>query len=361
MKTEVFEENPPVGWDSLLETVPESTFFQSTAFAEALRADFGEFGKKPVYFVAKEGERAKCVLLAFESNPVKKALENSSFGRAAKTFSNAFKILEWTNGPIVLQAGRSSQCLDSLLKQVLEYARKRGLMQITGMLPPLADAQTSGEVETAFSANGFRKKEAATFIVNTERSEGELWRQLDKTARKAVEDCKNQGVTVSIAETRKEFDEYLELLKEFRKKSGLLMPPFYPSERVWEKLRGKGIDVFVARKDGAVISGIGVVYLNRNVTEIAVARSSIEFEEKIYAQDLLKWEVIRWCGANGFAHYDLAGVAPEPSTPKEKGIHQFKAKWGGNKVKYASFDKIVSKTRYAFYNALKKLKEKSKR
>lgn len=361
MKTEIFEENSPAAWDSLLKTVPESTFFQSAAYAEVIQADFEKFGKKPVYFIAKEGERAACALLAFENSPVKKALETAFFQKTAKTVSKAFKTLEWTNGPLILEPSLSNESLNSLLKQVIAHAKKRGLMQIAGTLPPLANVQASGEIETAFSANGFKKKDAATFIVDTEKPEAELWKQLDKTARKAVEDCKSQGVTVSLVETKKEFGGYLELLQEFRKKSGLLMPPFYPSERVWEKLRGKGIDVFVAKKDGEIISGIGVAYFNRNVTEIAVARSSKEFDEKIYAQDLLKWEVIRWCSANGFAHYDLAGVAPEPTTPKEKGIHQFKAKWGGNKVKYASFDKTVLKTRYAVYNALKKLKAKSKR
>jgi len=360
MVIEIFEENAPDSWNSMLETIPESTFFQSTAYAEAVRCDFEKFGRKPVYFLAKEGERVKCALLAFEDNPMKKALENTFFQKSAKTVFKAFKTLEWTNGPVILENSISNQVFDSLLKQVIAHAKKRGLMQITGTLSPLSNTQTSGEIETVFLANDFKKKDMATFIVNTRQNEVELWKQLDKSARKAVEDCKSQGVTVSLVETKKELEEYLVLLQEFRKKSGLLMPPFYPSERVWEKLRGKGIDVFVAKKDGEIISGIGVAYFNRNVTEIAVARSSKEFNEKIYAQDLLKWEIIKWCSANGFTHYDLAGVAPEPITPKEKGIHQFKAKWGGSKIKYAYFDKIMLKTRYAFYNVLKKFKLKIK-
>ena len=50
--------------------------------------------------------------------------------------------------------------------------------------------------------------------------------------------------------------------------------------------------------------------------------------ENLFSQDLIKWKIIEWGIDNKMNFYDLAGHNPNPITPKEVGIKQFKKKMG---------------------------------
>jgi lipid II:glycine glycyltransferase (peptidoglycan interpeptide bridge formation enzyme) len=78
---------------------------------------------------------------------------------------------------------------------------------------------------------------------------------------------------------------------------------------------------------------------NGNVTEMSVVRSDYAVEKNLYPGDAIKWAIIKWGHGQGFRTYDLAGVNPNPETPKEQGIRQFKEKWGGEYVEYPIFTK----------------------
>jgi lipid II:glycine glycyltransferase (peptidoglycan interpeptide bridge formation enzyme) len=64
-------------------------------------------------------------------------------------------------------------------------------------------------------------------------------------------------------------------------------------------------------------------------------------QEKIPAQDLLHWELMLRSRQLGCRAFDLAGISPDPATPKEVGIRRFKEKWGGEYVEYYTFERNV--------------------
>ena len=70
-------------------------------------------------------------------------------------------------------------------------------------------------------------------------------------------------------------------------------------------------------------------------------------ESGIYGQDLLKWRLMQWGREHGFRVYDLMGVNPHSTDPKERGIFQFKAKWGGDLVEFPVFSKSYSRWKTA--------------
>jgi len=75
-------------------------------------------------------------------------------------------------------------------------------------------------------------------------------------------------------------------------------------------------------------------YFNNYIIEGAVARSNKDTLEKLYSQDLIKWKIIEWGIENNMKYYDLAGFNPDPKSEKEKGIMNYKKKWGGRKYDY---------------------------
>lgn len=70
---------------------------------------------------------------------------------------------------------------------------------------------------------------------------------------------------------------------------------------------------------------------------MGVAHSALALERRLYAGDVIKWDVIRWAGRAGFRRYDLGGVDRAPLDTKAAGIRQFKEKWGGDLAEYATY------------------------
>jgi len=60
----------------------------------------------------------------------------------------------------------------------------------------------------------------------------------------------------------------------------------------------------------------------------------MDTEQKLYAQDLIKWKIIEWGIENKKFYYNFAGFNPNPQSEKEIGILKYKKKWGGKKYDY---------------------------
>jgi len=95
----------------------------------------------------------------------------------------------------------------------------------------------------------------------------------------------------------------------------------------------------LARKDGKPIGGLLFSFLNKYIIEAGVARSKYDSINKLYSQDLIKWKIVEWGIHNKMKYYDLAGVNPNPTSEKEKGILRYKKKWGGQRHEYFNIKK----------------------
>jgi len=91
---------------------------------------------------------------------------------------------------------------------------------------------------------------------------------------------------------------------------------------------------FLAMKDELPLGALSITAFNKTVREFMAGSSNFAHSNSIYVNDLLKWHVIEWGKENGKFYYDLAGV--QHSNP---GIYRFKAKWGGDLIKYYTYSK----------------------
>jgi len=125
--------------------------------------------------------------------------------------------------------------------------------------------------------------------------------------------------------------DYFNLLKHTKEKAGVHID-FLDTETMWSKLHKIGFDIFTAYHDGQPVGGLGISHFNNFINEWGVGRSDIDFKEKLYAQDQIKWKIIEWSKKNNYNYFDLSGVNPAPINSKEEGILRYKKKWGGNQV-----------------------------
>lgn len=175
----------------------------------------------------------------------------------------------------------------------------------------------------------------ATFLVDLQQSEDALWRKLKKTARKAIRDAQKNGIVVRQISSLEDLRAYHDFARKCALRYRKRLHDFVDFETMWRHFRSNAIfETFVAEKDGVRLAGLSVWGYHGIISELGSFQSEQSFNEKLYGSDLIKWEVLRWGSRQGYRVFDLAGVNPEPQSPKERGIRQFKEKWGGRYQPY---------------------------
>jgi hypothetical protein len=349
---EVHKQVNPLWWNERLMASPDGNVFQTTYWAEYLRA---QERVEPLYLIARErGEVVGLWMVTrgfqwqerLQSHPLRTPLRGALQVVAAE--------YRWKYGPVVLRTWSTERVLSSLYSGLDELAHSERVSRVMGQHPPVADADAHHR--TCVSSS-FLHQPSATILVDTTADVDALWQRLKPSARKAVRHCEAQGVRVEQIEHAAQLATYQETLRETRARLGLEMPPYYPNVPLWNCLRPGGhLEVFLAWQDERVLAGMGVLVFNGIVFELGSAMSNEAVARRIYAGDLIKWHIIRWAHESGHHTYDLAGVAVEPHTEKEKQILQFKSKWGGRLARCDEVSKTYPTHWRQMWRAVKRLR-----
>lgn len=312
-------EKPLEGWNEFLLSQPTGTFFQSTHYAEYAEK---EAGLTPIYLRALNAQKTVGQLVTFKGSRFHGLLANMPFHRITTPIVR--KIIpsyNWVYAPVTENELAAKALLDKL------YEISNG--KANGSIHPLATySNESLEVK-------FKIKSWATFIIDLSKSEDELWKAVDNSARKNVRKTLEE-VIVKQVEIEEEYKQYHAVLNEGRKREKVF--PYRYSPSLWEIWRKtKTGEVFLAVKNGKVLAGLGISCFNGYVNEWGAATSTKALKEKVYAQDAIKWTIIKWAKEKQFKYFDLTGINPNPQTEKEKGIYRYKEKWGGKLVSYNTF------------------------
>lgn len=350
MYVEVSESADRKQWNSLVKSVPEGTISQTTCWAEYMEENSGVM---PLYLIAKnENNDIVGLLLLLKSSM-------TTSGILYKLSKFILPTYFWHYGPLIFNKENEKLILTKFLEKINNLAIKDHCYVIGEVYPPIHGALSQEMIKENFIRSGFQATKGATFLVNLTQDESVLWANVKKTARKNVKRCEKQGVTVEQIESQSELKDYYELLVETRKRMGFALPPSYPNAIMWKHLRNNNnVEVFMAKQNGRSIAGLGIVLFNGVLTEIGVAQSDYSIENKIYANDIIKWEIIKWGYEMGHKIYDLGGVSVEPRTEKEEGIYQFKAKWGGELVNFYKYSLTMGKRRKNIINLLRYIRNR---
>jgi lipid II:glycine glycyltransferase (peptidoglycan interpeptide bridge formation enzyme) len=175
----------------------------------------------------------------------------------------------------------------------------------------------------------FKNQRWGTFLLDLKKPKEEIYQHIDKkSARKNVERSIERGIEIENINNENLY-EYYDLFNQTKKESNRMLTTTEQMESFWNLLKPIGFSGFIARKDGICVGGILFSFFNKYMNEWGVARSKIDYEEKLYSQDLIKWKIIEWGIDNHMNWYDFSGHNPEPKNEKERGILQYKKKWGG--------------------------------
>ena len=178
-----------------------------------------------------------------------------------------------------------------------------------------------------FKMDGYHPIIFRTLIVDLSRSLDDVWKALDKDARRGVRKAKRLGIEATVAHTRAEWKEYygLHLLHAQEKHYPPEPESFY--EEMF-KLHSKNMArLFVAKLENRILAGTLCLIYRENLVGIRSASSDAFL--KYQPNNLAHWKSIEWAKENGVKIYDFDGL-PLEQTKYLRGVYKYKKRWDGS-------------------------------
>ncbi len=315
-------EKAPVGWDEFLLTNEFGTFYQTSHYAEYA---FKEAGLKPFFLRAEEKGETVGELLLLKGSRIHGLLANMPLSSLTTRVSrNLVPSFTWVYGP----AADGVSAASVLIAKANEVSK--GKVRTCSPHP-------LSKFDSCFIESGFKQSKWATFIIDLREGEEALFAKVDKAARKLVNRTLEQVDVVQV-ESEEDYEAYHGVLNENRKRNKVYPYRYTPMLwEIWRKTNTGAVFIAKDKTSGKVLAGLGISSFNGYLNEWGAGTSTYALENKIYAQDAVKWSIIKWGIEKGFKYFDLTGVNPEPKDDKEKGIFRYKEKWGGKLVEYSIF------------------------
>jgi len=322
---EILRSVSPSVWNSWVSKAEAGTLFQTTFWSDRLCE---LWDCRPFFFVVRRCgfDLPALVLLGFDihsdlivsdSTPVSLRLTES-----IRKLLGIRRRFQWFGQPALIHQDAGDDGYRLLLTEIEELCKST-------RIPAIAPSELPDSAKASIPVH-WESKQWATFVVDLQQDEESLWRNLKKTARKAIRDARESGIVVRQINSLEELRDYYQFVCQRNPRYGKRTYGFTDLETMWRHFRPNAVfETFVAEKGGEPLAGLSVWGYNRLISELGSFQSEKSFLEKLYGSDLIKWEVLRWGSRKGCRAFDLAGVSPEPRTPKEQGIRQFKEKWGG--------------------------------
>src|SRR4030042_4453686 len=319
----------PIGWDEgLRKREIDVGICQSRYWAEVIRI----LDKATPYFceVKDAGDSTLAQTLILKRYPYDR-------DRQRKLFPLPY--LECLDGPVVFDHDRAKESIQLILKRVLRLA-KRNFATHINLTPSHMSRYASDEsIPNLYQEFGFEAKKWATYLVDLRKEEEELFKLISHAARKCIKKCQRDGLKVVSLESYEEFEErywqpYVQAEAYFGRKANR------GRKELWDEDKENYYHYYIAEdQQGETLAVLSMYIFNGIATEIASGLMPQAYEQKIPAQDLIHWEMMLEAKRLGAHTFVLAGVNPNPQSPKEEGLKRFKEKWGGRYIEYYIYRK----------------------
>ena len=335
MTLKITFDSPPDEWSALLATAGrEAGFCQSSTWGRILkRLD----NSRPIYL-----SNESFGLQLFHRIPYDR--ENGKISWKTTITGRANGWLTWSDGPFFLSndVEKNKSNLIEALQWIEDFRTTNHLSAIQCNGLSQSGSHASDEViSEGFSQFHYDQTSWGTYFVDLTVDEESLRKSFESSGRKSINKAIREGLIVNeLLDWDSYYSHFLIPYREAEVAAGRTPPPEIASRITWEEDLDKNYHYFAAfNPDGEILGVLGMICFNQTAVEIVSAISPLAAANKIPAQDILHWEIFRAAKALGCTRFNLAGVNPDPQTPKERGIRQFKAKWGGEYSTYFRFNK----------------------
>lgn len=291
------------GWDDLLLSQPQYSFFHSSQWARVLHESYGY---TPLYFSLFSGAALSALIPIMEVN---------SFITGKRGVS-----LPFTDYCELTIADNS--LLDELMDALIDYGKKTKWKSI--------------ELRTvaALPAQYIPSSIYFGHTLNIAGSEEDIFRKLRDSTKRNIKKATKEGVEVAFSDSMDSLHEFCRLNCITRKDHGLPPQPAVFFKKIHEHILSTGHGtVALAKHQGKYIAG--AVYFHFGDQAFYKYGASDKAFQNIRANNLIMWEAIRWYRAKGHAGFQFGRTEPQ-----NDGLRQFKAGWGAREypIHYYKYD-----------------------
>lgn len=232
--------------------------------------------------------------------------------------SKSYNSQDWYYGPTILDGDYMNNISVFFIKHLLKTKSK-----IRGTTFPMG--------KFSFQKNSLLNlKNYHTFILDLRKGHDDIWNSFEKNSlRKNIKRSSERGVIIQEIK-RNDLENYLQFLKKTNK----IIPfknedDFYPW---WKIMQSIGSRTMIGLYNDQIVSTTNFSFFGGYANEFTISVSELDRNQKLYSQDLLKWEFIKDLINKKFNFYDFSGVSINPTDSHEKGIFNYKKKWGGELI-----------------------------
>ena len=331
-------------WNEDLSKSTGSTVYQTYNWQKLYRE---AFGSKPVFISITNENGIVVGQLACLIHEKMQVTDTNSLSKKIGNLLGLGTSLWWYHGPIIHDKDNSNEILEIILSTVDKIAHDNNVINIRGISSPLTEQFPT----RTFEEFGYNAESRLTFIVDLNQTTDDLYNSLKKDPRYYIRKSEKEGFDFEIANDIEGLERFQDLKIESKKRGGkkyVRNPEFY--RKHWEIMQNNGYEEWLLAKDDGKIKGtILTLLFNGNVIQHALANSP----EKELVGTFLTWNTIKWAQKMKYRTFDFAGVDPSPKTEKEKGIYFYAAKFGGKKIDFFSYTKIIDRKKYYLSSGIK--------
>jgi hypothetical protein len=289
------------GWDDLLVSSRQYSFFHTTAWAKVL---WETYHYRPVYFTLIDDNRLLALIPVMEVKSIFTGLRGVSL-----------PFTDYCQAIITEDVE-----LEGMLDFVKEYGRrcKWKFIEIRGGHYPDATA----------TASFYRHRLKLTPDLE------QIFSRFKDSTKRNIRKAMRMGVEVQICRTPEAVDEYCRLHYITRKKHGLPPQPRCFFEKIYEHIISKELG-FIALACYHKKNIAGALFLNFKEKSLFKFGASDHTYQHLRANDLVMWEAIKWCAQNKYQNLCFGRTALNNT-----GLRRFKAGWGVDEqiINYYRYD-----------------------
>ncbi len=291
------------GWDKLITTHRDASFFHSASWAGVLHETYGH---APHYFCTVNDERLSAVLPVMEVN-------SPLTGRRGVS-------LPFTDESLFLSDG--SITAEEMFQEVIHFGRKRKwkYLECRGI------KSLSKTASPSLSFFGH--------VLPLSGREDRMFTRLESRVRRGIRKAERSNVRVEISQTMESVRAFYSLHCKTRRRHGLPPQSFSFFRSIFQHVLSKdlGFVVLGSYQEKPIVAAVFFHLGDKAIYKFGASETSFK---RLCGNSLIMWEAIKWYSTKGFAllHFGRGSIANE-------GLRQFKLSFGTEeyKIDYFKYD-----------------------
>ena len=310
-------------WSEFVYNHPQGNIFQTPEMAEVYKRTKNY---EPISLAVVDTKNDK-ILAILQAVVIK---EISGF---LGTFS-ARSIIQ--GGPLFIENEKGIEALKVLMEHYDKIATQK-----KALYTQIRTMWDTSNISSFLNSMGYEYEEHLNFLIDLNRPEEEIWRDIHKSRRKGINRAANKGVVIEEVRDKKFIPIFYGIVEETYKNARLPLADISLLDSAFELLVPKNMATFYMAKYEDVYVGARAVLNYKGLIYDWYAGASLDYLS-LYVNEALVWHILKE-GANNSYHTFNFGGAGKPN--EEYGVREFKRRFGGEMVNFGRYTKVYSPIR----------------